>query len=287
MRITTRGSLKWLPIALTAFQSVAYAQEYHGSGYHIDPGAEHGVRLHINPRWRECSFQLDAALTQEAWRQFTGEAGVVTYFRPLTGAESMGRGRFEVSLVQWKTGIDDSDAAWNDTFVHPDSSHWLFEGNGLAFPGLTARVGVTDRTDVGVYMTRSPGANYGFYGLQVQQNLAQDAEKKWNAAGRVSFVSMYGPEDLEFTVYGLDLVASRQFTVLSRVAISPYAVASTSLSRSHEKSAVANVADENVFGVIGTVGATAQFSMAKVAVEYGVSKVPSFSIKIGIGTGSN
>ena len=25
--------------------------------------------LHINPRWTECSIQLDASLTQAAWRQ--------------------------------------------------------------------------------------------------------------------------------------------------------------------------------------------------------------------------
>jgi hypothetical protein len=50
----------------------------------------HNVTLHINP------FQLDPALTQAAWHQFTGEAGVVTYFRALTGAEPMGAGNFEV-----------------------------------------------------------------------------------------------------------------------------------------------------------------------------------------------
>lgn len=40
---------------LTAFQSPAFA---HDGGKH--------VRLHINPRWSECSFQLDPALTQDA-----------------------------------------------------------------------------------------------------------------------------------------------------------------------------------------------------------------------------
>lgn len=295
MRITTWGSPRWLPIALertatnilviastvASIPSAALAQQSH-------------PELHINPRWRECSIQLDPSLTQAAWRQFTGEAGVVTYFRPLTDAESMGKGKFELSVLQWKTGIDDHDAAWNDTFVHPDSSHWLFEGSGLEFPGLTVRAGVTDRTDVGVYFTKSPGANYGFYGAQLQRNLVQGAGgaggaggNGWSAAGRVSFVSMYGPEDLDFTVYGLDLVASRKYAVLSRVFLSPYAVASTSLSRSHEKTAAVNLQDENVLGVQATIGAVAQFSMARVAIEYGVAKVPSLSMKVGFGYGSN
>jgi len=109
-------------------------------------------KLHVNPRWEECSFQLDPSLTQAAWHQFTQEAGLVSYFRPLAAARPMGRGKFEVSMVQWQTNIDDSAPAWNDTFVHPDSMHWLFEGKGLKFPGLMARVGVAAKTDVAVYL---------------------------------------------------------------------------------------------------------------------------------------
>ena len=290
-------SPKWLPVALrraltntvtvastlVTIPQAAFAQQYHGAGNAHPPG-DRGLELHVNPRWRECSFQLDSSLTQSAWRQFTGEAGVVTYFRPLVDAAPMGRGAFEISVVQWKTGIDDHDDAWNDTFVHPDSTHWLFEGSGLEFPGLSARMGVSDRTDVGVFVTKSPGANYGFYGAQLQRNLAQTGEG-WSAAGRVSFVSMYGPEDLEFSVYGLDLVASRRFTLFSgRASIAPYAVASTSLSRSHEKSGVVDLMDENVLGAQGTLGAVAQISVAKVAIEYAVARVPSMSLKIGFGS---
>lgn len=295
MTIATWKTLRSLPIALRrtvtsallaasasmAFASLATAQVSYPHGDHGGHSLDH-VKLHINNRWHECSFQLDASLTQSAWRQFTGEAGVVTYFRPLVDAEPMGKGKFEVSLVQWKTGIDANDAAWNDTFVHPDSNHVLFEGSGLEFPGLMVRAGLTNRTDVGVYFTKSPGANYGFYGAQLQQNLLRDAGK-WAAAARVSFVSLYGPEDLDFTVYGLDLVASRKFAVTKRASLSPYLGVATSLSRSHEKSAVVDLDDENVFGAMGTVGAVAQIYMTSVAVEYAFARVPSLSLKVGVG----
>ena len=107
--------------ALAAFGSPVLAQD------HDHP------HLNVNPRWKECSFQLSAGLTKDAWRQFATEASVVTYFRPLTDAAPMGRGRFEIALTQWETGIDDSDPAWNDTFVHPHEEHWLTEGDRLAF----------------------------------------------------------------------------------------------------------------------------------------------------------
>jgi hypothetical protein len=278
-RTVTRAVLA--AAALTGFGSVAFAQTSYPHGDHGGHQVDH-VKLHINSRWHECSFQLDPSLTQSAWHQFTGEAAVVTYFRPLVDAEPMGKGKFELSLVQWKTGIDANDAAWNDTFVHPDSNHVLFEGSGLEFPGLMARAGITNRTDVGVYFTKSPGANYGFYGVQVQQNLLRDA-RKWSAAARMSFVSMYGPEDLDFTVYGMDLVASREYSLLSKASIAPYVGLSTSLSRSHEKSAVVDLADENVVGAMATVGAVAQIYMTSVGVEYTFSRVPSFSLKVGVG----
>ena len=245
-------------------------------------GGSKNVKLHINPRWKECSFQLDQSLTQEAWRQFTEEAGLVIYFRPLTDAKPTGVGNYELSVLQWKTGIDDTDDAWNDTFVHPDSTHWLFEGNGLAFPGLTFRTGVTQKIDVGAYWTISPGANYGFWGGQVQYNFFNNIEKDWAASSRFSFVSMYGPEDLDFTVYGLDVMASKEYALYSKWAsVTPYAGVSTYLSSSHEKSSVVDLEDENILGVLGTVGAVTKISIARLAAEYTFAKVYSLSFKIG------
>jgi hypothetical protein len=240
-------------------------------------------KLHISSRWKECSFQLDSSLTQSAWHQFTQEAGLVAYFRPLSDARPMGRGSFEVSMVQWQTGINASDAAWNDTFVHPDSTHWLFEGNRLKFPGLMLRAGVTTSTDVGLYVTKNPKANYGFYGAQLQQNLVRDTTSNWAASARGSFVSIYGPADLDFTVYGVDLVASRRFGVTRWMSVSPYAGVSSYLASSHDKSAVVALDDEKVLGAQATVGATAQLSAVRLGVEYSVARVRSVSLKIGVG----
>ena len=267
-----------MTVASASFSSTVSAQTGHTHGESHD----HGVGLHVNPRWKECSFQLDPSLTQAAWHQFTQEAGLVTYFRPLLDARPMGRGTVEVSVLQWETGIDDTDAAWNDTFVHPDSTHWLFEGPRLAFPGLTVRAGVTDGIDVGAYVTKAPGANYGFFGGQVQYNVVHDVQKNWAASTRVSFVSMYGPEDLELTVYGADLLASRRYTAFTWAAVSPYVGVSTYLSTSHETTSAVNLDDENVLGAQGMVGAVVELSKARLAAEYSLARVNSISMKLGV-----
>jgi hypothetical protein len=88
--------------------------------------------LHLNDRWDNCAIVIAPSLTQEAWREFVGEVGLVVYFRPLTDAKPLGRGRIEVAAVNWSTRVDDTKPAWNDTFSHPDSTHWLQASAGVA-----------------------------------------------------------------------------------------------------------------------------------------------------------
>ena len=262
-----------MSIAIFVAPTPAAAQEHaHGRPH-----------LHTSGRWDECSIQLAPTLTQRAWRQFTQEAGLVAYFRPLVDAEPLGRGRFELSAVQWETAIDDADAAWNDTFVHPDSAHYLFEGRGLKFPGLIGRVGVSAGTDVGVYFTKNPSANYGFYGAQLQRRLVGGARQRWTASARASFVSLFGPDDASLTVYGMDLVASRKLPLTRWAAVSPYVGVSGYLSSSREQSAVVALDDERVGGAQAMAGAVLQLSKARIAAEYNVARVRTISLKVGVG----
>ncbi|MFA6467574.1 MAG: hypothetical protein WCW35_01665 [Bacteroidota bacterium] len=247
-------------------------------------GGSKDVKLHINPQWTECSFQLDPALTQDAWHQFTKEAGMVTYFRPLTDAQPMGMGNYEFSILQWNTAFDDTKAAWNDTFVHPDTTHWLKEGARLGIPGFTFRTGVTDNIDIGAYWIKNPGANYGIWGGQVQYNLINEIEDHWAASVRTSVISLYGPDDLDLTVYGIDLLASKEYAVYSDwIFVSPYTGVSTYLASSHETTAAVILEDERIVGVQGMVGTILQISYARLAFEYSVATVSTLSFKVGIG----
>lgn len=266
-----RISLTSAAVALaTALSSAQLAAQQHDA-----------PTLHVNPRWRECSFQLSSSLSKNAWRQFTREAGLVTYFRPLADAKPMGKGKFEVSMLQWQAGIDHHDDAWNDTFVHPDSAHYLFEGSRLKIPGLMVRAGVGDKTDVGLYFTKSPGPNYGFVGGQVQRSLVGGASREWAAAARLSFTSLYGPEDLDFSVIGWDVVASRDIRLTTWAVLSPYAGVSSYLARAHEKSAVVALKDEYEGGSQVMVGATIKLSGVRLAMEYNRASVNSVSLKLG------
>ena len=234
--------------------------------------------LHTNDRWRECAIVLDPSLTQGAWRQFVEELGIVTYFRPLASAAPMGRGHFEVGLLSWGTRIVDADAAWNDTFSHPDDAHELVEGATLQFPGVTARAGVTDRLDVGAYFTKALKANYGVVGGQVQYALLHDTTRHLAAAGRLSVVRLFGPEDVRASTYGLDLVVSREF---SRIA--PYVGVSGYMARGRETSPNVDLDDVTAFGAQAMVGVSARVSIARLGAEFNLARVPTTSVKLAIG----
>ena len=243
--------------------------------------AQDQPKLHVSTKWKDCSIQLDSSLKQPAWRQFTGDAGELVYFRPLTDAQPMGRGNFELSLMQWQTNVDDKQSAWNDTFVHPDSTHWLHEGSGLAFPGIAARAGVGSTTDVGLYFTKNPKANYGAYGLQVQQGLLNGVHD-WNVSARASFVALFGPADVDLHVLGVDVAASWKHWSVGPATLTPYAGLATFLASSHENSPVVSLNDERVVGAMGTVGAAMQLSAVRLSAEASVSRLPSFAMKVGI-----
>ena len=234
--------------------------------------------LHTNHRWEECSIVLHPELTPAAWRQFVSELGIVTYFRPMASAKPLGRRNFEIGLLDWGTQIDDADDAWNDTFSHPDSTHYLFEGSALHIPGLMARVGVTDRMDVGVYFTKNTKANYGFVGGQVQYSLPVDDERRLSAAGRLSVVRLFGPDDVQASTYGLEVLVSKEVWMLE-----PYAGVSGYMARGRETTTKVDLDAETAFGAQATLGITARVSVLRLAAEYHAAKVPGVSMKVAFG----
>ena len=244
---------------------------YAGDGGHVQP-------LHTNDQWKECSFVLDKDLTQKDWHQFAREAGLVIYYRPMTSAKPMGVGNYELAITDMFSSIDDRDPAWNDTFSHPDSAHWLFGGDALGFPGMAVRAGITDKIDGGMYFTKNPNANYGIYGGQLQYNLLNDLTNGMAAAIRVSFARLFGPEDLNVGIYGLDLMVSKD---ISRY--SPYVGISTYLSSAQATTSKVNLDDESVTGLQGMAGVATNFSHLRLSVEMHFASVNTTSFLIGYG----
>jgi len=233
--------------------------------------------LHVNDRWDNCSMVIDPSLTQDAWHQFVSEAGLVVYFHPLASARPLGPRHFEVAVLRTNTMIDDADPAWNDTFSHPDPTHWLFDGNSLPIPGLMLRMGVTQKLDLGAYWTSAPSANYSMIGGQVQYALLDEQSRGLAGAGRISGVMVYGPEDLDLSTYGLDFLVSKEIDRFS-----PYVGVGGYWSRGHETTSKVDLQDESVVGALGTAGVAVRIWMLSLGGEFTVARVSSYGFKVGV-----
>ncbi len=258
--------------ALATYCTINFATAHEGNS-----------NLHVTTKWKDCSIQLDPSLTQQAWHQFAREAGLVTYFRSVTDAKPMGVKRFEVSILQWNTAINEHDDAWNNTFVHPNSEHELIGGNILPFPGISIRAGISRKVDVAVYWTQRFGANFGLAGAQVQYNFINDTVRNWSLSTRANFNYLYGPADLYFGVCGLDVLASKKFrTFADWASVSPYAGLSNYFVAAHERTDAVNLKDEYISGNQFLLGAVVQLSIVRLGVEYNFAKTNTLSYKFGV-----
>ena len=250
------------------FHSVSYAQ------------ADRPIQ-HLTDEWENCSMILDPSLTQDAWHTFTQEAGIVFYYHPLTSAKALGPGKFTFAILTGFTGIDDNDPAWNDTFVHIDSAHYLVPENGiLGFPSLSATYGISEKIDVGAYYTMNPGTNYSAIGGSVKYSIINDPVERFSVAVRASsvFVLLKGESEFNLNVHGIDLLLSRDLNT-----ITPYGGVSAYLSRNHETTGNVDLDDENVIGFQAKVGVTAPISFLRLSAELNFAAVTTASIMIGFG----
>ena len=234
----------------------------------------HAQELHVNHRFRECSIILDPSLTQDQFHKFTREAAQVLTFKLMSPAEPLGAKKFQVGIDYSSTPIDDADPAWNNTFSHPDEDHYL--GDQITMPKLFARMGVSNRVDVGFYFTQNPNANYGFMGGEVKYALFMESEKPVAMALRTTYATLLGVEDLNFHLLGLDLSASKR---IGRLA--PYVGIGANLGRAMETTSKVNLHNETVLTPRGIVGTQLSLSFFTVTAEMDVAAVSTFSLRMG------
>src|SRR5262245_59777409 len=144
--------ISWSGLATAAIALLAPVRAAFAHG--ADP------QLHVGNEYESCYLDLHPELTQSEFRQFAREAGLAARFQQLAPAPTLGVGRLQISLGFTASVIDDSEGAWNNTFSHPESDHWL--GDVQKFPRLILRYGVSDAVDLGAWGTLNPQSNFGF-----------------------------------------------------------------------------------------------------------------------------
>jgi hypothetical protein len=273
----SRHSLVFILLAIAAFcaNTVYSQQEKHGDD-HPD------VTLNINSELGMCDFDLSPLLTQQEWARATREVGNAIYLEPLAAAQSLGKGKWAINLENNSFHVDQESGAWNNTFHHPDSTHYLTGASGrLSVPGIRFRIGITDRWDAGVYYTSAKpfGANYGFLGFESKYMLLNNSEKGWAVATRASYVMDAAIKDFNISSTGLEVLASKK---LFGVFI-PYAGIATNWNHGREVTSDIDLHNENSLAVRGIVGLEFRWKFVNLGYECQIGDgMAQRSLKLGV-----
>lgn len=269
MRRTKFLSILFITILCQAL--LASASLAHHSG-------DHSVVLHTNSSWDECAIVLDPSLTQGDFSAFIGEVSELVYFRPIAGAKPLGRFKFELAIDARGARIEDWKPKWNNTFSHPHPDHWLVgDDHILAIPGVRGKMGITDRTDLELYFTTSPGSNYGFAGAAVKYAVVNSPGSKWGAAVRWSYLTLLGVDDMNLDQVSADFIVSRDIWLFR-----PYAGGALAVSYGVETTDKLNLAKETALSPMGLVGTEFVWRFLSIGIEQGFGKLFTTSLKAGV-----
>lgn len=235
------------------FSIVFWIASYPSLAQHDHTGTAHpNVVLHVNPAIAMCDFDIASNLTQDEWARATREVGNAIYLDPMSSSRPLGQWNWSLWVEQNSFRVDQESGAWNNTFHHPDSTHWLTESGRLAVPALRFQLGFAKRWDAGVYYTSAKpfGANYGFLGLETKYTFLNDTLRGWYASARASYALDANVRDFNVSSASLDLTASKQVWRF----FTPYAGLTLGWNHGKEITDEVNLQNENSLVVRGIVG---------------------------------
>jgi len=239
--------------------------------------SDEGETVHTNDRWEECAMDINPNLTQSQWKQFNKNFSSILYFKPMSGAKPLGKGKVDISLEMSRTKIDEHSGAWKNTFSHPEEDHFLAGDNHqLQIPVLTARVGITNDIDAGITYTKNPGANYSWMGMDAKYAFHQDKSRGISVATRLSTVVIMGVEDFDYYLAAADLLVSKELGMFT-----PYAGVTGIVSSANETTNEVNLDRNTLASVEAIVGTQFQWNYLSVAAEADVARTNTYSVKIG------
>lgn len=253
-------------IAITLLTSLSLIGIFNSNSMAQSPQpGDPDVELHVDTSLGICSFDISSDLTQSEWKRFTKEGGNLIYLNPLSSAKPLGAKHWEFNIEMTSSDVDETSGAWNNTFHHPDSVHYLNDGPRTAIPAIRFRIGLTDKLDVGLYVSPTTlfGANYNLIGFEAKYAFINDPVTNWAASVRASHVMDANIEDFNISVTGLDVMASKTFFGI----LTPYAGVAGHYTHTSEVTDEVDLTNESYVAVRGIVGAEVKWRFINAGYE--------------------
>jgi hypothetical protein len=203
--------------------------------------------------------------------------GVIASMKSMASAETLGKNHFSIAFEYQMTPVDQHDAAWINTFSHPDDECPL--GDRIKLPMLRAKFGISGKMDVGVLWTTAPGANYGIIGGELKYAILEETSKRPAGAIRLSYSALTGVPDYNIGMGNIDLLISKKIA-----GISLYGGIKESLVIGTETTSKVNLDTKSLLATNGIVGVSYSFWLINTTVEYEISNVNTLSFMIALQT---
>jgi hypothetical protein len=231
--------------------------------------------LHVDASVDDCEVRFAPELTQAAYHRFAREFGSVSAYKQMGAPGVIDRKGLSLGIEYMAFQVDEHAPAWNDTFVHPDATHWL--GEDKRFPKLKLRVGVGRRTDVGAYYTMNPESNYGWLGIDVKHELLrQQPGMPVTLAVRGAYTKTLFVDDMDMHALSADVSAGHTF----RYHITPYAGVGTDAVLARETSPMVTLDTE--YNTVGRAFAGVELALRglRIGAEAHYSEIPSGELQM-------
>jgi hypothetical protein len=199
-------------------------------------------------------------LTQADFQTLVSDLGPILRFRQIGDTATIGKGAVDLGVQFANAPTDAARRSWS-----------------LSFPRLGARVGVTDRVDVGVWGGINANSNYGLVGFETKVALmTQGAAWPVSVSVRPSITALIGPSDLWGANLSVDLSVSRAFG-----AFAPYAGVAASTTGALEMSDALDLDPVSAGDTMGYVGLAYRWRALSLAAEVEKADQVRYGFRVG------
>ena len=205
-------------------------------------------------------FDLKPAITTAELETFTGDAGSLLRFRQLGDAMTLAKGRVDLSVQFAGDPLADSKGAWN-----------------AAMPAVTARFGVSNRADIGLFGALNTESKYGMAGIDTKIMLLRESDSMpVTVSIRPSVVALIGPSDAWVGNASIDLSVSRAIG-----AFSPYAGVATTGSLAMERLSDVDLDPAAAHRSVSYAGVAYRWRALAISAEVEKAAVVSYGVRVG------
>lgn len=223
------------------------------------------------PSWAS-DIEFTHSITQEDFKDFIKELGVVSWFNPITPAEPMGILGFDIAIDTVVTDISEDKDFWRKMVADNDPFSYF------ATPRLHIQKGLPLGIDLGAMYAVVPNSNVKLWGLEARYALLEGTTITPALSIRASYSALNGVDDIDLNTFSLDAWVSKGIFM-----ITPYAGASAIGIRGSENSdkvTLDNVTETDFKTFVGIE--FSPFPLIIINGEISFGEIPQYGLKIGV-----